>query len=933
MSLPSSTYRIQLHAGFSFQQLEEILDYLQELGISTIYASPITTAAKGSQHGYDVTNALIVSPEIGTEQQLEKLAGRLKKKGMNWLQDIVPNHMAFDSSNSWLYDVLERGKNSEYYRFFDIDTDHSTELLGDKIMVPFLGKTLTECLQAGELNLAFKCAGASGNSPAGAHHSGYSGAGSSCTDGFVIPYYDREFPVSAFSYQWIATITEGCPLELLSVLRDLEQAALLPGQSTSAWITAKQKWIQQVAADEEWLAFLRQRVTFFNDQPPLIGQLLNSQHYILTHGALAASRINYRRFFTVNSLICLRMEDPAVFSTYHEKIREWAQKGYIQGLRIDHIDGLAFPREYIERLKGLLGKECYIVAEKIQTGDEPLPEDWQLQGTTGYDFLSMINQLMTDENGYRELQAFYRQQTRDDTTYEKIVFDKKFTFLKTQMAGEWNNLMDLLLSLPLLAAAKMNKQRLKEALGAFMAAFPTYRVYPELSCGTAARPFSETSRQLIGKAFLTAREKVASSSTEIDFLETLFDDSGNIEKVREQKIFQARLMQFTGPLAAKGIEDTVFYTFNPLVARNEVGDSPGITGMTSPEFHKKMLQRQAALPHSMNATATHDTKRGEDSRIRICWLTAHPSEWIEKVTNWNRINRPLLQQDAQCPAAPTPNDEYMIYQSLLGSFPVDLVVTAPFRERMHQYLTKAVREAKTSTSWEAPNKEYEKKCHTFLAGILQQESAFLDDFIPYAYEVIRRSMPYSLSQELIKLTAPGIPDIYQGAECWNLSLVDPDNRSPVDYGIRKNLLAKIKEEEKKGASAVLDFVTANGQKGAGKLFTIYRTLAYRKQYPQVFTAGDYIPVEVTAPAPRQTVPFLLSYIRRHEGNWVLVIFPLIRQGTAIPETFAVPLPAGAPSEWVNLFTEEKWQSTGSTLKCNKLLSKFPVALLIGSSSA
>lgn len=931
---PSSTYRIQFHAGFTFHHLEEILDYLHELGISTIYASPITTATRGSQHGYDVTDALILSPDIGTERELERLAGILKKKDMNWLQDIVPNHMAFDTANTWLYDVLERGRHSEFYPFFDIDTGHSTELFGNKIMLPFLGKTLTECVQTGELTLAF-----AGN-------------------GFAIRYFDKEFPVSAFSYQWIATLTDGCPRELLASLQDLQQSALRP---LATWSRAKEEWTEKVSANPEWQLFLRQRIGFFNQQPALISELLDSQHYIPAHWSLSASHINYRRFFTVNSLICLRMEDPVVFSAYHEKISEWMQKRYIQSLRIDHIDGLAFPRQYIERLRTLFGRDCYIIAEKILASGEALPEDWSLQGTTGYDFLSIINQLLTDENGYKEIQAFYRERIGDQTPYEDIVFAKKYNFLKTQMGGEWSNLLNLLLNLPLLGADKMDKERLKEALGILMAALPVYRVYPEppalgssvLSLsglhGKPALP-SEPSLQFIRQAFATARKKMAPSGDdnpfpppshpELDFLEALFRGSKDPEKDWQQQIFQARLMQFTGPLAAKGVEDTTFYVYNPLISRNEVGDNPGIAGMTSDAFHEEMLRRRTIAPYSLNATTTHDTKRGEDSRIRLNWLSAHSSTWIEKIKDWTRINRSAMDPVAK-DAAPTPNDEYLIYQSLAGSFPQDLVVTDAFRERMHQYLTKALREAKTNTNWDKPDEAYEKRCHDFLSSILEQQSSFLEDFIPFIYEVIHGSAPYSLSQELVKLTAPGIPDIYQGAEGWDLSLVDPDNRSSVDYTLRRHLLRKIKEEEIKGPSAVLDFVTANSQKGAGKLFILYRTLAYRRLHPQVFTTGDYIPMKMPAP--------LAAYVRRHKTDWALVIFPLIRKEIPVPDSFSIILPAEAPTEWTNLFTGESIQHADNKeelrqpstdagqdnrrpLELKGALSTFPVALFVGRST-
>ncbi len=933
MTIPSSTYRVQLHADFTFRHLEEILDYLQELGISTVYASPITTALKGSLHGYDVTDPLVISPEIGTEEELERLAGLLKKYKMSWLQDIVPNHMAFSASNAWLYDTLERGPHSEYYHFFDIDTGHSGELTGTRIMAPFLGKTLTECLQNKELTLEFNLSSPAGDpvaeSTAGTRSgnemspasngmapvsygiprsdnemthpgNGISRSGNETTQpgnaisrsdyettrsdsGFVIRYYDSDYPVSVASYQWICTIAEGYPAELISSIRELEQASELPAKD---WASKKKKWLKQVAGKKEWISFIRQRIAFFNEQSSLLAELLNNQFYILTHAHLAASRINYRRFFTVNSLICLRQEDPTVFDAYHSTIREWVDKKYIQGLRIDHIDGLAYPRRYFRDLKTLIGHDCYIVAEKILAADESVPQDWQLEGTTGYEFLSVVNQLLTDENGYREIQAFYREQTGDETAYEDIVFNRKHAFLRSQMGGEWNNLMDLLLDLPLLEADKMDKHQLKATLAILMASFPVYRVYPD------EHPFPESSREIIRTAFARARQKMpllipvhgmpsfAGESIdeprvdwpELNFLESIFLETGNAEKDEQQKTFQARLMQFTGPLSAKGIEDTTFYVFNPLISRNEVGDNPGITGMEPDAFHKKMIQRQVSLPYSLNATTTHDTKRGEDARIRLNWLSSCPSEWIEKVTKWKRLNQPLLQEtkgnthrekpNAESPVLPTAippgqttafrapsipperttilrtpsaNDEYLIYQSILGSFPVDLLVTDQYRERCHEYLTKALREAKTNTNYETPNEAYEKACHHFLTIILEQGSAFLEDFVPFVYTVIRESAAYSLSQELIKLTAPGIPDIYQGAECWDGNLVDPDNRSPVDYTLRKSLLAKIKEEEKKGSRFVLDLVNANQQKGAGKLFTLYKTLAYRKEHPQVFT--------------------------------------------------------------------------------------------------
>lgn len=856
MRIPSSTYRIQLHTGFTFRQLEAILDYLHELGISTIYASPITKAIKGSQHGYDVADPLSINPEIGTEEELRQLSGRLDKYGMTWLQDIVPNHMAYADSNPWLYDVLERGKDSEYYSFFDIETDPAGELTGDKLMAPFLGSTLTECLQKGELTLDH-------------------------TDrGFIIRYFGNSYPVAISLYPWIATITE--------------------------------------APDP------RQQVTFFNQQPALIAELVAHQHYILTHSHLAASRINYRRFFTINGLICLRMEDDAVFDAWHEQIHSWYRKGYIQGLRLDHIDGLAEPRRYIDRLRQRFGEDCYIIAEKILEEGERLPNNWQLQGMTGYEFLSPVSQVLTDPDGSRELLAFYQEYiTATPTpTYDPIVFDRKHHYLLNNMGGELDNLLRLLYSLPLLGAAGMDKHRMRTALAILLASFPVYRIYPE------AAPFPPESRAILATAFARSREKGPGSAQELDFLEKLFTGdpatgsthpAGTISGPQyvQRLRLQTRLMQFTGPLAAKGIEDTAFYVYHPYIAHNEVGDTPAIAGITPETFHQKMKDRLAALPYSLNATTTHDTKRGEDNRIRLNILSALPDEWTGAVKKWREMNRPFVAGDDQRPG-PTPNDEYLIYQALLGGFPEDLIVTDDFRQRFHGYLTKALREGNTNTSYNHPDEAYEQGCHSFVTAILQPDSPFLENFIPFAWQVIRESFTYSLSQLLIKLTAPGIPDIYQGSELWELSFVDPDNRRPVDYALRTSLLKEIQEEEiKKGAGGALAFVHANRKKGAGKLFTVYHVLAYRNAHPELFSPGDYIPVPAKGP--------VLSYIRRHEKKWALVIVPLVRQGASRFAEVALSLPPGAPSSWINIFTGDIHQRGD----LSTVLNKFPVAFLTG----
>ncbi len=751
LKIPSCTYRIQLNDRFNFHDLGTIIAYLHELGISTIYASPITKAFKGSQHGYDVADPRVLNPEIGDVLTLQELAGSLREKGMSWLQDIVPNHMVYDSSNPWLYDVLERGKASDYYTFFDIDVRHA-ELIGDKIMAPFLGDTLTACIQKRELSLQFS------------------------ERGFGIRYFDAVYPVAAGLYSWICTVAEGCPPALMDAVMTLGQAS---DAATAIWIAAKEKWLAAVRADEALSGFIKRRISFFNERMNLLENLIDGQHYVLTHATLAASHINYRRFFTVNSLICLRMEEKEVFDAYHEELHGWYEQGLIQGLRIDHIDGLAAPKIYIDRLKRLFGEDCYMIAEKILSPrGESMPGDWRLEGMTGYEFLQLAGQVLTDGEGSRQLLDFYSRHIVALPAYETLVYEKKYDYLRRYMGGELDNLMD-----------RHDDDLLKEALATLMAAFPVYRVYPGESPLSGARAgLSGAQADFVKEGFEQAGEKRPDLLAELAFLQRRFDND---------PAFRTRLMQFTGPLAAKGVEDTTFYVYNPYIAHNEVGDSPAVAGITVDEFHRQMTERLATLPYSLNATSTHDTKRGEDSRIRLQLLSARPQEWTSAVLGWRQVNRPLIMEVGGR-LAPSPNDEYLIYQALLGGLPEDQIVTDKFRERCSGYLTKALREAKTETNYDHPDEAYEQQCRTFTMAILEPDSAFMETFIPFAYRIIRDSLPFSLSLLLIKLTAPGIPDIYQGAELWETSFVDPDNRRPVDFGLRAGLLQQIKREESKG---------------------------------------------------------------------------------------------------------------------------------------
>ena len=885
MLTPTCTYRIQLNKDFTLRQLRDILDYLHELGISTIYASPITSATRGSTHGYDTTDPLSLNPEIGTEEEWQQVTMHLRRYGMDWLQDIVPNHMAWHSSNPWLFDVLERGRDSRYYAYFDVIADHPVALLGGKLMAPFLGSTLTECLQKAELSLHFTA------------------------NGFVIRYFDQEYPVAAQLYRWICTLADGYPSGLLSILDIVEKA--IPGDPAT-WTTTKQKCLRQLSATSGWTAFVTARTAFINKRINLLQSLLQNQHYQLTHATLANAYINYRRFFAVNSLICLAMERPAVFEAYHTAIHRWYREGRINGLRIDHIDGLAAPAAYLQRLVQLFGKDCYIIAEKILAQQETMPADWPIAGSTGYDFLGAAGQLLTDADGSRELLAFYNEQITRLPAYDDLVFDRKLGFLHRSMGGELDNLLNLLRSLPLTNVTTFDKDRLKQALATWMASFPVYRAYPDEHGGSPAdEPVFRTS-------LARARDRQPDLVPEFAFFASLIPDT---EAAANPSLpFLIRLMQFTGPLAAKGIEDTTFYIYNPYIAHCEVGDTPRTAGIDRDDFHRKMQDRQAHQQYALNATSTHDTKRGEDSRIRLSTLSAEPSEWINAVTRWRLLNQPHTAPAAGR-RAPSPNDEYLIYQALLGGFPEDGFATDEFRQRFSRYLTKALREAGTETNYNNPDLAYEQQCQTFATALLREDSPFLEEFIPFAHSIIRRSAACSLSLLLLKLTAPGIPDIYQGSELWETSFVDPDNRRPVDFIKRATLLAQLETTAALGNDALFAFIRNHQADGVEKLFTLWRTMECRNRFPRLFAEGDYIPVPAHGP--------ILSYLRRHDDQWALVAIPLIRYGTPQITRPCLSLPPDAPTHWTNVFTGAGCSTNGSAFIWAKDAAAWPVLLLTG----
>lgn len=890
MYFPSSTYRIQLNSNYTLSQLKNIIGYLNKLGISTIYAAPITTAMKGSTHGYDVCDPDVLNNEIGTEKELEEIAEQLNEYGMGWLQDIVPNHMAFLTNNKRLTDVLERGEKSPYYNYFDINWKHPDPVYNGKVMVPFLGKDADEAIDAGEIKLVY------------------------ADNGLQLACFDEHYPVAVYSYAFVFSLLDNEELDDFADTLFIEEEAAL-----EQWNAHKIEWLQKLEAYKETV---QQAVDKVNADKGLLRKLLSRQHYVFTWYMITKSKINFRRFFTVNQLICLRMEDEFVFDDYHKFVHGLYEKGLLQGVRIDHIDGLYAPQKYVQQLRELFGKDCYIIAEKILEYNEDIARDWDLQGTSGYEFLSFANQLLTNKTGSEKLLSFYKELVPGTKPYDQLVFEKKLSFLQEQMGGELENLLELIKELQLNENEVISEDELRKTLSVLMACFPVYRIYP------TEYPLDKTAVPLVNKAFERAEAHVENETAALIFFKKIFFADGTNADDDKRLLFLKRLMQFTGPLAAKGVEDTTFFVYNPLISHNEVGEAPSALGVTVNDFHAKMQSRLLNNPNSLNASSTHDTKRGEDGRMRINALAEMPGEWIQAVNNWRQANTPYITLVDSKPA-PSTNDEYFIYQSLIGSFPEDLQVTQEYIDRSLAFIEKALREAKVETTYDEPNAGYEKACKDFIVSVLNKEHNFLQSFVPFLEKIIAIASVYSLAQVIVKSTAPGIPDVYQGCEFWDLSYVDPDNRRPVNYEYRVNALNEIEAAEKQSADAALQLVQKHQKEGWEKLFVTYKILNYRNANNELFLHGKYLPITGN--------DNVVAYARKLDDKWALVILPInIKSindaagtllGNIAWSDFTLTLPTGAPPKWTNIFTGESTESSGD-LALKNVFAKFAVAVLV-----
>ena len=908
MYTPTATYRVQLSESFTLQQLDDIIDYLDRLGVSTVYASPIFQARPGSTHGYDVTDPLRVSSDIGTEAELVRLAEQLKERDMGWLQDIVPNHMAYDTINPWVYDLWEKGPHSPYAPYFDVDWEHPDPRYHGKVMVPSLGDTLDDVLEQGQLTLQFG------------------------EQGFQLAYYDHRFPVAVTAYP-------GLLRELSTQLEEDEQGVV------SAWTDRITDHLAQSAGDREsWLTIiselrdemqqhegLRRTLSSWAEQyhqdTESFEQFLDHQYFRLVHWKTTEREINYRRFFTVNDLICLNAQRPEVFEHYHRQIKQWVQQQYVQGVRVDHIDGLFDPSGYLADLRALLGDEVYISVEKILEADETLPRNWPIQGNSGYDFLADVSQLFTDPPGGQSLLTYYGTWNPELTDYEALVYSNKDYILHHRMQGELDNLMRLFERLDIVPAATLAEQRdaWQEALAHLLVAFPVYRIY------STTFPFTSDEREVLDEAFRRAQEQAPTLAPQFDQWRTVFHSEASDDQARDQRRlhFVMRCQQFTGPLAAKGVEDTTFYGYFPLISHNEVGDSPHHLGMTPATFHERMLHRP---PRTMNATATHDTKRGEDARMRINMLSELPSEWMKETARWRYSNEPYKSSMDDRGGWPEPNFEYFIYQTLLGTYPFHATPEEEdYEARLKAFLLKAAREAKGNTSWSDPNEEYERAIDHFVTQLLQDRE-FMDEFVDFAEPIALMAVTYSLGQTLLKATVPGIPDVYQGTEYWDLSMVDPDNRRPVNYAQRGDALQTLDAPDAAHRTVLLRQLTDNLLDPSIKLYVLSNALQIRRRFSELFAEGSYQPLAVRG----KRKDHLLAFRRVWHTQEVVVLIPL--RIAKLPLTHSLPLgetcwddtqvllPDTEQTQWQHAFTHQTITVTDH-LSVSKVLQDFPVALL------
>ena len=867
--IPVSTYRLQLNRDFTFSQAGDLVDYLFELGIGDCYLSPIFMAVPGSLHGYDVTSHSRLNPEIGSLDDFRQLSARLKAHGIGLIADVVPNHMAIGHpSNEWWWDVLENGPGSRFAHYFDIDWHPPKVALANKVLCPILGDQYGRVLEDRQISVEFSKRGS-----------------------FCISVYDKSLPLSPHS--WLLLLQPALMALTQQLGKDNEDVRELEsictalslfgtsGETDEAGAAARQRQtdilrsrlsalVETSEATRREIEASRQKINGTKGVPrsfDRLEELLGQQYYRLCYWRVASDEINYRRFFDVNDLAAIRVEDPEVFAAVHKLIFELVREGRVDGLRVDHPDGLLDPSEYFRRLqagcRSATGspEPFFIVSEKILTGDEALRSDWEIEGTTGYDFLGVLNGLFVDRRGHRAFQHLYKVFTGCTSPDADLVYGCKKLILQTSLASELNLLTNKLdrISEQHRWSRDFTRQSLGHALRETIACFQIYRTFIS---ALDTRVDSEDERH-IRLAVGRAKSRNPSTSESIfDFLQgvLLLDDPIGIDAGQrtERRQFVLSFQQFTGPVMAKGLEDTAFYRRAPLASVNEVGGQFNQFGTTPSDFPTLNLKRLARWPNTLLATSTHDSKRSEDVRARLSALSEIPGEWYSAIRQWRSLNA-RHKTDLGDGEVPSEEEEYFYYQDLVGIWPMKEPTPEEYEQlcvRIQAYMQKALREAKVHTSWINPNHAHEQAVEKFIKATLDpsEDNPFTADVQRFVRTILHAGMWNSLSQTLLKIASPGVPDFYQGSEIWNLNLVDPDNRRPVDYSLRRSLLRRL-QTEAQGIEPLLEQLMRSPADGAIKLYVTSRGLGFRKQHRQLFSHGSYVPLRGAGARQRHVVAF------------------------------------------------------------------------------
>ncbi|MGH9605700.1 MAG: malto-oligosyltrehalose synthase [Terracidiphilus sp.] len=884
LRIPSSSYRLQLNNGFTFDDASRAASYLKELGISHVYCSPYLQAAKGSQHGYDVVDHRKVNVEIGGEEGHKRFCETLRALDLGQLLDIVPNHMATVTENKYWWDVLENGPSSRFAEWFDIDWNPTEVKLQNKVLIPVLGDQYGHVLSARQIAIQ------------------YDG------ESFQVRYFDHFFPLAPRSLAIpLSSAARYVNAPTLGFLADSLSRLPAPESTDEDVLAARHRdktilyeLLQRFCREEpEASAAIARAVAELNENIDALDALLNLQNYRLAYWRTADQELGYRRFFDINSLIGMRVDRPRVFNAIHFRIMEWLRDGILDGVRVDHPDGLRDPGQYFERLRsGAPG--AWILAEKILQPGERLRSSWPIAGTTGYDFLNICNGLLVHGEGLNEIGEIYNSFTDESLDFEAMAHAKKVNVEHEVLGSDVNRLVHLFAEI-----CENNRDRrdytraeIRRAIREVAASFSVYRTYVE----PARNEILEEDEREIRSAVEIAK------THRTDVAPDLFDFIGDVLTLRSRGEVETecllRFQQFTPPVMAKGMEDTAFYCFNRLIGLNEVGGSPAHNGAGLDEFHAWCAGIQAEHPRSMNTLATHDTKRSDDVRARLAVLTEIPGRWRAALNRWSRMNRQFKTGEF-----PDRNTEYLLYQTLVGAWPIET-------ERVTAYMEKAAREAKQQTSWIQQNKEFEDALKAFIERILDAPE-FIAELESLVAQLLLPGRINSLAQTLVKSAAPGVPDTYQGGELWDLRLVDPDNRGPVDYEIRRAMLAELR------AGLSVEEIMERMDSGMPKLWIIYKALHLRRDHPEWFgESSSYTPLPVEGSKQAHLIAFC-------RGGQAAVLAPRwnLRLGNGFGST-TVELPAG---RWTNILSGD--EVSGGKNRLKSLLHRFPVALLVRNAGA